>query len=144
MKIPAEYLEALGDILGNYGTIEFADQSIQVSKRRANAQRTRNENIYRAINKSIQKIGNDSTSVKRINLWCQRRIDRILNNDLFQDDRFGYKVNNAFLFRYRSYSEKYFILKKALIHQKTIHRFLEALEKAPANSIDFEKYILAL
>lgn len=144
LNLPAAYYEALGDILGNYGTIEFADQSTIVSKRKAKDQRSRNESMYRAINKSIEKISDDSTQVEKVNAWCQRRIGRILNKDLFQNDRFDYKVNNAFLFRYRFYTEKYFVLKKALKQQKTIHEFLNQIERAPVNSKDFEKYMLDL
>ena len=141
LNLPVEYHEALGDILGNYGTIEFADRSPYVSKSRAKAQRSRNEGFYSAINKSIEKINKDSTQVDKVNAWCQRRIDRILKDDLFQNDRFGYKVNNAYLFRYRSYTEKYFVLKKVLKQQKSIHGLLSIIEKAPTDSKEFEKYL---
>ena len=141
LKLPIEYHEALGDILGNYGTIDFAVQSTYVSKHRAKAQRSRNERLYRAINKSIEKINKESTQVDKVNAWCQRRIDRILKDDLFQNDRFDYKVNNAYLFRYRSYTEKYFVLKKVLKQQKSIHGLLSIIEKAPADSKEFEKYL---
>ena len=144
LNLPAEYHEALGDILGNYGTIEFADRSTHVSKGRAKAQRTRNERLYSAINKSIEKINTDSTQVDEVNSWCQRRIDRILKDDLFQNDRFNYKVNNAYLFRYRSYTEKYFVLKKVLKKQKSIHGLLSIIEKAPSNANGFEKYLQEL
>jgi hypothetical protein len=140
LNLPPEYHEALGDILGNYGTIEFADRSTYVSKKGAKSQRARNEGFYSAINKSIERINNDSTQVEKVNAWCQRRVNRILKDDLFQSDRFDYKVNNAYLFRYRSYTEKYFVLKKVLKQQKSIRGFLTTIEKA-ANSNNFEKYL---
>ena len=138
LNLPPEYHEALGDILGNYGTIEFSRQSSLVSKRSAKAQRMRNEKIYKAINHAILKINNDSTQVAKMNAKCRARIDKILGDDLFQDDRFNYKVNNAYLFRYRSYTEKYFVLKKLLKKQKSIRGLLKVLEEASSNSNGFE------
>lgn len=141
LNLPLEYHEALGDILGNYGTIEFADQSSYVNKSRAIAQRSRNESLYRAINKSIERINRDSTQVNRVNTWCQRKVSKVLGEDLFQNDRFNYTINNAFLFRYRAYTEKYFVLKKILKKQKSIHGLLSIVEKGPSNPKDFERYL---
>jgi len=141
LKLPLEYHEALADIMGNYGTIEFADQTTYVSKSRAKAMRSRNERFYKAINKSIDKINHDSTQVEKVNALCQRRIDKILKDDLFQNDRFNYPVNNAYLFRYRYYTEKYFMLKKVLKQQRSIHGLLSVIEKAPSNSEDLEEYL---
>ena len=144
LDLPLEYHEALADIMGNYGTIEFAGQSKNVSRSRAKAQRSRNERFYKAINKSIDKINHDSTKVEKVNARCQRRIGKILKDDLFQNDRFDYPVNNAYLFRYRYYTEKYFILKKALKQQRSIHGLLRIMEKAPSNLEDLEKYMKEL
>jgi len=140
-NLPLEYHEALGDILGNYGTIEFSRQSSLVSKRSAKAQRRRNERIYKAINSAILEINNDSTRVEKANAKCQERIDKVLGDDLFQDDRFNYKVNNAYLFRYRPYTEKYFVLKKLLKKQKSVSGLLSIIEQAPKDSNEFEKYL---
>jgi hypothetical protein len=141
LNLPFEYHEALGDILGNYGTIEFSDRSSYVKRSRAKAQRSRNESLYKAINKSIERINNDSTQVHDVSTWCQRRVNKVLGDDLFQNDRFNYTVNNAYLFRYRAYTEKYFVLKRLLKKQKSIHGLLSIIEKSPSNPKDFEKYL---
>jgi len=141
LALPFDYNEALGEVVGNYGAIEFAKRFGSISTKQAKAQRSRIEDIYEIVNKTIQNINSGTGSVNELNLRCQRQIARILRaEDLFQDDRFGYDVNNAYLFKNRLYAEKYFLLKEVLIKSGSISNLLTIVQGCPSDPIACEKY----
>jgi len=47
----------------------------------------------------------------------------------FQNDRFNYKINNAYLLKNLFYSRYYFMMKKELGKKKSIKKFLEEIIK---------------
>lgn len=141
LALPFVYNEALGEVVGNYGAIEFAKLFGSISTKQAKAQRSRIEDIYEIINKTTQNINNGAGNVNELNLSCQKQIAKILRaEDLFQDDRFGYDVNNAYLFKNRLYAEKYFLLKEVLIKSGSISNLLTIVQGCPADPIACEKY----
>ncbi|HYI78493.1 MAG TPA: hypothetical protein VEW65_12805 [Chryseolinea sp.] len=143
LAIPYEFEEAIGDVIGNYGTIEFIRLYFARDVEPAIVQKNQIEGIYRIINKTSDLINATSENVRASNRKCQKRIQKALKSgDLFQSDRFNYVVNNAYLLKNRYYSEKYFLLKKVFIHGGgTVEDFIKILKNAPKNSSDFEMYL---
>jgi hypothetical protein len=141
LAVPYEFNEALADVIGNYGTLEYL-KSIGANPDSAEAQLRRNEKIYKIINRHIRKITYDSRNVKEYNKECEKKIKKVLvTGDLFQKDRFDYHVNNAYLVKNKYYSLNYFLMKKLFLKQKTLANIFRILKNAPSKIEDFKKYI---
>jgi hypothetical protein len=142
LPIPYDFNEAIADVVGNYGTMEYF-QSIHSDKLdSAKTQTARNEQLYRIMNRYIRKINSRQTNVNKFNSQCEQKIRKILMQaDLFQKDRFDYHVNNAYLMKNKNYSYNYFLVKKIFLKQKTLSNFFQVLKNAPSKAQDFQKYI---
>jgi hypothetical protein len=106
-NLPYIFEEALGDVTG----IMFASKAVKsrASQKKHRKYITVNEKIYAYVYKAI----NDEISKEE----CTLKLKKFLvNGDLFQNDRFMYEVNNAFLLRYTSYIKYYFLLKDVYKH----------------------------
>ena len=142
LNIPYEYEEALGDVLGNYGSIEFVEVSGHLSEKQLRKQKSHNEMIYRTINRTIKKIDADTNNVTNLNLKCQKRIEKIIAGaGLFLNDRFGYNVNNAYLLKNSPYSKNYFMLKKIFYKSGSTTKLLQIMKSGPPEAENFEKYL---
>jgi hypothetical protein len=142
LNIPFEYEEALGDVVGNYGAIQFGEVSDYLNQKHVRKQVFRNEEIYRTINSTIKKITADTNDVASLNFKCQKRIEKIIEDGgLFLNDRFGYNVNNAYLLKNRSYSKNYFMLKKILHKYGSIPKLLQIMKSGPREAENFERYL---
>jgi len=140
--IPYNYEEALGDIVGNYGAIEFAKTSGGVHLREVRNQKSRTERIYRMVNRTTKRIDTDSSKVGKLNRKCQKRIEHVLvEKDLFQKDRFDYPVNNAFLLKNRYYAEKYFLLRKLLRKTGSVKNLMREIDSCPTDPAGIDRYI---
>ncbi len=102
-KLPYIFEEALGDVTG----ILFSSKAVKTkADKKIHAKYIKvNESIYTYIYKAIKgEISKEE---------CTLKLKKILvRGDLFQNDRFMYEVNNAFLLRYTSYIKYYFLLKE--------------------------------
>ena len=143
LAIPYEFEEAIGDVIGNYGTIEFIQLYFTKDVESSIVQKNQIESIYKIINKTSDLINATSKNVRALNRKCQKRIQKVLKSgDLFQHDRFSYDVNNAFLLKNRYYSEKYFLLKKVFMHGGgTVEDFIKIVTNGPKDSGNFESYL---
>ncbi|MFI5221415.1 MAG: hypothetical protein ACHQK8_03745 [Bacteroidia bacterium] len=122
-KFPYEFEEALGDVIAN----SFCGWYSGASVKDYFAFAFRNEEIYRVINRCIDgKLSKEK---------CEAKIKKRLKYaTLFQKDRFDYKVNNAFLLRYSSYSKRYFQLREVYQRMKNPKLFIEEMMKLPADA----------
>lgn len=142
LAIPYEFEEALGDVVGNYGAMEFIQRHEASNSKSIRKQTSRNERIYKIINSTTDIINRKPGRANKLNLKCQKRIEHILaNSDEFQKDRFGYKVNNAYLLKNRFYSEKYFVLKRLFQKTGTLKDFLNIIKKGPPDPKEFDAYL---
>lgn len=142
LKIPYEFNEALADVMGNYGTLEYAGNTLNIDISLAKRQIELNENIYRYLNLYIDKINKHPRKAVKLDSRCEKKIKPLINKgNLYQKDRFDYKVNNAYLLKNQNYSKYYFLIKKVYLKQGTIRKLLEIMKAAPENSDDIEKYL---
>ncbi|MFM9945794.1 MAG: hypothetical protein ACKVQB_11235 [Bacteroidia bacterium] len=142
IKIPYEYNEALCDVIGNYGTLAYAQYTKNIDLDSVKNQIKRNEKIYTYLNSTISKINSNPDKTSACNAKCQKSIYHNLKNaNLFQKDRFDYTVNNAYLLKNEYYSKNYFLLKQVLMKQKSIPALLKIMESLPEKSEDYEAYL---
>ncbi|MCX6256737.1 MAG: hypothetical protein NTW49_02380 [Bacteroidia bacterium] len=140
--IPYEYEEALCDVIGNYGTIIFAQADPELDIKSAENQVKTNEKIYLSINKYISKINNNPVKALTYHTNCEKKISAILLNcNTFQKDRFDFHINNAYLLKNENYSKNYFLLKKVLNKQKSISKLFDIMKDLPKCTTDCNKYL---
>jgi hypothetical protein len=142
IKIPYEFIEPICDIIGNYGTLKYAQSTQNVNLISAQDQIISNERIYQCFNSTILEINNSPLNTSKLNARCSDTINEILlNGNSFQKFRFGYKVNNAYLIKNGYYCKYYFLLKTVFLKQDSINSFLELIRKMPRKVPDCEKYL---
>ena len=143
-NLPYKYEEAAGDILGNYGTLYYANTNQNLSIEKARLQLTTNEEIYRIMNESIDNINGGLFNISDVQNQCYHKIQTELRRcNSFQIYRFNYPVNNAFLLKNMRYSKEYFILKDVFLKAGSIPKFIEILKELAAAS-DKEKFLQGL
>ena len=132
IKIPYEFIEPVCDIIGNYGTLNYAQSTQNVNLISAQDQIQSNERIYQCFISTISEINNTPQNTILLNARCSDTINEILQKgNSFQKFRFEYKVNNAYLIKNGYYCKNYFLLKAVYLKQKSIKSFLEIIEKMP-------------
>ncbi|HKR04642.1 MAG TPA: hypothetical protein VJY62_08385 [Bacteroidia bacterium] len=142
LNIPYEFNEALCDIMGNYGALQFSKNTKLIDRTIAEDQLKTNEKIYKIINLFIEKINSKPKKTLTLHARCEKRIQSFLKKgDTFQKDRFDYKINNAYLLKNKFYSQNYFLLKKVFQKQKTTGEFIELIKYLPGNVEDCTKYL---
>ncbi len=143
LKVPYDYNEALSDLIGNYGTLNFYKANNSKEFNIAQTQMYNNERIYFCMNSYIAGINRKPRKADLLDTKCDNEIKIILKEcNLFQNDRFNFTVNNAYLLKNQFYSKNYFLLKKVLQKQKTIKALLDVMKSLPENSEECEKYLL--
>jgi hypothetical protein len=141
-KIPYEFNEAVSDVIGNYGTLEFAKLNFGLNIDSVQYQIETNENIYKVINETIDRIKANPAKTKKANSRCSRRLASILLKcNSFQKDRFSYNVNNGFLLKNKNYSHYYFLLKEVYLSQGSINKLFHILLTMPDRTKDCESYL---
>ena len=142
LKVPYEFNEAMSDVIGNYETLKYSKDSALINVSIAKRQLRTNEKLYRCMNRHIRKITSRPGNVTTVNRRCQEKIQHILKNaDVFQNDRFNYEVNNAFLLKNSYYCKNYFLLKKVFLKQKSLGEFLEIMKHLPEKISACEAYL---
>jgi hypothetical protein len=102
-NISEEAEEAFCDLMANY----YLTGCTLIDQKKYRQFCKKNEQIFRIINKAIDKRISHSKA--------QKRIERKLKHaSPFLHQRFNYEVNNAYLLRYAPYSMYYFKLKKKM------------------------------
>jgi hypothetical protein len=142
LKIPYEFHEALADVVGNYGTLEFSRETDFLNIDSVQQQIKINEDIYELMNSTIDKININPSDKPIIHHNCHTTISELLlKGNLFQRDRFEFPVNNAFLLKNSYYSKNYFLLKKVYEKQRSIKALLKILKSMPESVIECEAYL---
>lgn len=132
--IPYEFTEAACDVLANYGALSASGKMKELKKRTAKKQLRTNEKIYSVLNKydSILKPVCEKTSRDSVFRLCENEIGRLLlRGDAFQNDRFKYKVNNAYFLRNRDYARNYFLLRDIYLQTNDPGDFLGIILNLP-------------
>lgn len=144
LKIPYDYNEALSDLIGNYGSLNYFSNKNIKDLETAKQQVATNEKIYMCMNSYISKINNAKENVELLNSSCDAEIKSILKEcNMFQNDRFNFTVNNAYLVKNQNYCKNYFLLKRVLFKQKSIKALLDILKLMPLNNESLcEQYLL--
>jgi len=142
IRMPYEFNEALSDVIGNYGTLDYAEAEGKVDAKAAKNQVRVNEKLYKHFNTYIEKINKHPEKGKSYHESCGKKVHHLLKKaNAFQKDRFNYTVNNAYLLKNRNYCMEYFLLKRVLIKQKTIQKLLEVMKTLPDGVEECEKYL---
>lgn len=132
---PYSIIEAVCDIVGNYGTLRLFNNQEGLSNRKAKKQIKQIEKISSLINDLINKNTNDVSQLnKEIKKLKKRR-------HKFKAERYDYEINNAYLLRNRSYTLHYFKLKKVLLLTNDLKAFLEFVDDLPNNEDESIKAI---
>jgi len=142
LKIPYEFNEALSDVVGNFGAMKYARETNKLTNASWELQTTLNEKVYSCLNKFIRKINRRPARQAKYFKSCREKLNtQLKNGNTFQRDRFNYDVNNAFLLKNSFYSKNYFLLKKVMIRQGTILKFLEVIKGMPSDKDAATRYL---
>jgi len=138
--------EATGDVIGNYGALAFSENNGLVNRKDAQNQITLNEHLYHFINKTVEKINKAQPhDFPHIYAGCNARISSLLKyGTAFQQDRFGYEVNNAYLLRNRYYAENYFIIRSLFIKMQSMAKFVRFMTDLPPEIEQAKRLIISL
>lgn len=145
LGIPYEFEEAMGDVVGAYGGLEFFREDYNQSEQCLKMIQT-NEEIYEGINRCADTIDAGCSAPSVFHAKCTREIrDALLQGgDLFQRDRLDAEVNNAYLLKNRYYSQHYFELKRVFEKSGSLAAFLKILSSGPKDKKEFYKYFKSL
>jgi len=136
IKIPYDFEEALCDVAGNYLTVEFFRQGR--NRKNSMDQVKFNEKIYKQINKLSLTINNSrkskSVAEKKILSYAKK-------GNAFQQDRFDYSVNNAYLLKNQFYSKQYFTLRRIYLNQRNFAAFLREIANLPVHEEEALRYL---
>ncbi len=144
IKIPYEFHEALGDVVGNYGALSYAKLTLRTDINSIYKQIDLNEKIYECLNGYIAKITPSCTNIPTLNTDCYRDVQLLLEGgDTFQKDRFANGLNNAYLLKNMNYCKNYFLLKRVLLKQGSIMKLLEIIKTLPESPSDCVQYLEA-
>ncbi len=142
IKIPYEFNEALADVIGNYGALDYSTETKKTDLALTKKQICINEKLYKCMNSFISRINSNPEKARQLDKKCNKRIHSILESaNTFQRDRFNYEVNNAYLVKNQYYSKNYFLLKKILRKQKSIKGLLEIMKHLPERVEDCVIYL---
>ena len=140
--LPYDFQEALGDVVGAYGSLEYFHSGKSPALDSSKIQLKRNEKIYSIINKCIQAVNDHPEKGDKFRAACEKKIKALLTKgNSFQKDRFNYTVNNAYLLKNSYYSQNYFLLKKVFLKQKTLKKFFEVIKNCPDGEEECKKYL---
>lgn len=141
--LPYEFNEALCDVIGNYGTLEYSRTTGQIDTLKAIQLIITNESIYSCLNETIDKINQDTNNVLTICRESQKTLDAHLQNaNAFQQDRFQYPISTAYLLKNEYYAKHYLLIKKVLFKQKSIQGLLKIIHEVPQDPAACEIYLL--
>jgi hypothetical protein len=134
IDIPYDLHEALGDVVGNYISLEYCKANTSMNLQRTKEQVAWNEKIFKCLIKYIGKVNKKGKNAKRFNKQCNKEVKKLLKsaND-FQKDRFDYEVNNAYLLKNSNYCLNYFLLKRVLEKQGSVYKLLEIVKMLTAD-----------
>lgn len=126
-KLPYVFEEATCDLVGNYATKAFFHTRSFYELEKADQQIELIEKIDELINQCLLA-AEDSTITGNVMPETENTIKEMLVlADRFEQDRYAYVVNNAFLLRNKSYTQYYFVLKNKLEKSAGIKDFLESM-----------------
>ena len=133
-KLPYEFNEAVGDVLGSYGSLEFSKFLSQEEGKEFKKQIEINEGLYQCFNECIAGINSDSSHPDKYWIICRSKINSYLPfMNSFQKDRFNWPVNNAYLLKNSNYCKNYFLLRDVFLKQKSVAAFLKIIKKLPSD-----------
>lgn len=116
-RVPYYYEESIGDVVGN----AYLKYCIPAGHKKTMKRFVKcNEKVYRVINRCLKG--------KKSKVKSEKRIFKITEKygTAFQRERYQYPVNNAYLLRFRDYTQHYFKLKRKFRKQSTLKKSLNA------------------
>lgn len=132
IRIPYVFEEALCDVVGNYGTLRYAGSSANLNKQEVKHQIRSNEKIYKSLNATVIRIKLSPGKVDYLNSQCEASIKtKLRNSNSFQQDRFNYIVNNAYLLKNQYYAKHYFLLKRVYLKLKSLKALVAIMKYMP-------------
>lgn len=142
VRIPYEFNEAICDVIGNYGSREYAMKTGCIDPAMISRQIDVNEAIYRHMNTAIRQVNLDTSDAGGVHLGYRLFLDSIIKEcNMFQRDRFNYPVNNAYLLKNRNYCRYYFLVRDVYLKQASLAAFLEIVKKMPQDRHACEAYL---
>ncbi len=133
-KIPYALEEALAEFIASNGIVQFCEKYATHALSAAKSYRDVTENIARAINNLVDMVHKenhfDMHSHKPYSNLCKHIEDLVKRaRNTCLRDRFEFKVNNAFLIRYRDYYKFYFLIQEIYNKRKNndIGKFIQWL-----------------
>ena len=139
--LPYDFQEALGDVVGLYGSLEYFRSGKSSALDSAKTQLKRNEKIYSIINNCIREVNSHPEKGDVLRSACEKKIKSLLvKGNSFLKDRFNYTVNNAYLLKNSYYSQNYFLLKKVFLKLRTLKKLFEVVKNCPAGEEECKKY----
>lgn len=135
MRIPYDFHEALGDVIGNYLTLKMAETFLNLDLAGVHKEIAINEQIYACMNNYISLIRPIEKNIPQILASCHAEIEQLLlSANHFQKDRFANSGSNGFLLKNSNYCRNYFLLKEVLLKQQSVRKLLEIVAKMPADA----------
>ena len=146
LRMSYEFNEALADVIGNYGAMQYAVASGTLETSSVKKQTYINEQLYRSFNKCLSSIERAQPSeIAQLHRKCSKQRDLLMQQaNSFQKDRFNYPVNNAYLLKNSNYCRRYFLLRSVIIKQQSIKGMLELMQHIPANRSAAIQYLQQL
>lgn len=142
-KIPYSIVEAVCDIVGNYGTLNLFSKNKKLSERKAKNQIKQIENVSREINRLINILEFQKTNDLKLDTSTLtekvRKFSKKKNK--FKIERYDYEINCAYLLRNRSYTKYYFKLKNLLILTIDLREFIDFITDLPSDEQECIKEI---
>jgi predicted aminopeptidase len=145
IRLAYGFEEAICDVIGNYGALEYAVKTSCVDRTMITIQIQVNESIYEHMNRSMLQVSLDPQSAGDVHSGYRLFLDSIMPGcNMFQEDRFNYPVNNAYFLKNRNYSQFYFLVRDLYLKQASLGAFLEVIKKLPQDSNACETYLKSL
>ena len=142
MKVPYDINEALSDVVGNYGSLNYTRFNLKTDLSTVYSQIDLTEKIYECLNNCIFKINKHTQNVSELHSNCSIELQALLKDaNSFYQDRFNYPVNNGYLLKNSSYCRNYFLLKRVLLKQGSIMKVIEIIKTIPKKREDYIKYL---
>lgn len=134
IKIPIAIEEAAADVMAQYAAKAFQQDSDLIQRRELRQRIRTMERVYKAVNKATEDAQYWGEEDRDLVLnRCYKRIKRALRKASdYQEQRFNYPINTAYLLRNSYYSQYYFDLER--LHRALDHdtrAFLEFVYKLP-------------
>jgi len=125
--------EAAANVVGNYGVLEYAEVSKIIMLKSAERQLHLHEKIHKVISEQLKDVRTAlPNNAAHVYQDTEKRIANLLSKgNQFHQDRYNYRVNNAYFLHNINYSEHYFLLRKLLKKLDGLPHFIKYISRLP-------------